>query len=381
MSIPSVDRLLSDLVALPSVNAGAAGLCDETCGEARVADYLCALWSSAGIDYARLPLAPGRDNVVARLDAPGCPTLLLESHMDTVPPNPATAHPFTPRVEVDRLYGLGACDDKASLAAMVHATLRAASSGNLARSVVMAATIDEEYTFLGASGLLDAGLTADEAVIGEPTSLRVVVAHKGAARWRLTTSGVSAHSSDPTLGVNAIYRMARLVAALEDYHAALQALPPHPLLGTRAFNVGAIHGGAMANIVPDACEILTDRRVLPGEDFDADVMPHFRAFVGERLGADFEYGLEVLLHDPPLDDAANGALAERLLRLAHDAMGEMSPVGVNFGTNGSKYAAAGIPSVVFGPGHIAQAHVADEWVSLPDVALASDLYLRLITAP
>ncbi len=372
MPIPSVDRLLSDLVALPSVNAGAAGLCDDTCGEARVADYLCALWSSAGIDFERLPLAPGREDVVARLDAPGCPTLLLESHMDTVPPNLAMADPFTPRVEAGRLYGLGACDDKASLAAMVHACLRAAESGRLARSVVMAATIDEEYTFLGAAGLLEAGLTADEAVIGEPTSLRVVVAHKGAARWRVTTSGRSAHSSDPSLGVNAIHRMARLVAALEDYHAVLEALPPHPLLGTRAFNVGAIHGGAMANIVPDACEILTDRRVLPGEDFGADVLEHFRAFVRERLGADFEYELEVLLHDPPLDDSANGALAERLCRLAPPAMGEMSPVGVSFGTNASKYAAAGIPSVVFGPRHLVQAHGGRVGCLLRDVASASD---------
>ena len=379
MPIPSVDRLLSDLVALPSVNPGAAGTCDDTCGEARVADYLCSLWSSFGIDSERMPLAPGRENVVARLGAPGCPTLLLESHMDTVPPNPSASDPFTPRVDGDRLFGLGACDDKASLAAMVHATLRAASSGGLTRSVVMAATIDEEYTFLGAAGLLGAGLIADEAVIGEPTSLRVVVAHKGAARWRLSTCGVSAHSSDPAQGDNAIYRMARLVAALEAYHAVLAALPPHALLGTRAFNVGAIHGGAMANIVPDACAILTDRRVLPGEDFDRDVLDHFRAFVCDRLGVDFEYDLEVLLHDPALDDSANAALAERLIRLAPAAMGEMSPVGVNFGTNGSKYAAAGIPSVVFGPGHIAQAHVADEWVSLPDVALASDLYLRLMT--
>jgi succinyl-diaminopimelate desuccinylase len=379
MPVPSVDRILSDLVVLPSVNPGAAEGIDATAGEARVADYLCDLWASAGLDCERIPSAPGRDNVVARLDAPGRPTLLLESHMDTVSPNPAMADPFTPRVEGGRMYGLGACDDKASLAAMAHALLRAAEDGKPARSVLLAATVDEEFTFLGAADLLRAGVTADEAVVGEPTSLQVVVAHKGAARWRVATSGRSAHSSAPHLGVNAVYRMARLVTALEEYAAILADLPPHPLLGPRAFNVGAIHGGAMANIVPDACEILTDRRVLPGEDFEADVVGHLRDFVRERLGEDFAYGFEVILHDPPLDAVANRDLAARVCRLAAPVMGERSPVAVQFGTNASKYAAAGIPSVVFGPGHIAQAHTAEEWVDLDDVERAAELYLRLIT--
>lgn len=378
MRLPSVQQILSDLISLPSVNPAAQAAPDDTCSEARVADYLCDLWSSAGIDFERLPIAPGRDNVIARLDAPGCPRLLLESHMDTVPPDPAMADPFSPRADGDRLHGLGACDDKASLGAMVHATLRAASSGDLARSVVMAATVDEEYTFLGAAGLLREVLLADEAVVGEPTSLRIVVAHKGAARWRISTSGRSAHSSAPDVGINAISRMAHMVAALEDYAAALDALPKHPLLGGPTFNVGAIHGGAMANVVPDFCEILTDRRTVPGERFP-DVERRFRDFLSDRLGADFEYAMEVLLSAPPLDDSANAALAERVRRLAPPAMGEVTLTGVSYGTNASLYAEAGMPSVAFGPGDIAQAHTADEWVSLPQVTLAADLYFRLIT--
>ncbi|MCA9219446.1 MAG: M20/M25/M40 family metallo-hydrolase, partial [Planctomycetales bacterium] len=205
----------------------------------------------------------------------------------------------------------------------------------------------------------------------------VVVAHKGVVRWRCRTIGRAVHSSSPENGDNAIYRMGRVVAALERYHREeLRGREPHRLLGTPSLSVGLISGGASVNVVPDACVIEIDRRVLPGEDCQA-AYRHVVDYVYQQLGEDAAGGNVV--HEPPyhasggLSDENNGQLAARLGECARRCGGAGQLIGVPFGTDASHICAAGVPTVVFGPGSIAQAHTADEWIALDQLHAASEI--------
>src|SRR5205085_3379903 len=190
-----------------------------------------------------------------------------------------------------KLYGRGACDVKAGVAVML------AAFGRLVREkpagsagVTLAFTVDEEHTFLGVQEFVKAGAKADYAVVAEPTLLNIVRAHKGVVRWQVETPGRACHSSRPEQGVSAIYRMARLVAAIESYGERLRAQPPDPLLGPRTISVGRITGGVSPNTVPDSCRADVDRRLLPGETFET-ATADLEAFLRARPDVDFPFTL------------------------------------------------------------------------------------------
>jgi acetylornithine deacetylase/succinyl-diaminopimelate desuccinylase-like protein len=192
-------RLLRDLVALPSVNPMGRDLPADIVLEHRVTDYLEQFFRTLGVPYERQPVAPGRDNLVARLEAPAARrTLLLEAHQDTVPIDHMTVEPFGARIEGGRLYGRGACDIKGGMAAMLAAFARLARERPPGgANVILACTVDEENTMLGVRELVRRGVRADFAVVAEPTRLNIVHAHKGVVRWHLLTAGRSCHSSSP----------------------------------------------------------------------------------------------------------------------------------------------------------------------------------------
>ena len=189
-----------------------------------------------------------------------------------------TIDPWRPTVRDGRIYGRGSCDIKGGMTAMLGALARLVAEAPRRRpTLIMACTVNEEHGYSGATALTrlwTAGDTdsifpraPDAAVIAEPTNLDVVVAHKGAVRWRCHTHGRAAHSSQPQLGDNAIYKMARVVAALESYARDVPAsLPAHPLCGRSSLSVGVISGGLSVNTVPDRATIEIDRRIIPGED-------------------------------------------------------------------------------------------------------------------
>jgi acetylornithine deacetylase len=214
----------------------------------------------------------------------------------------------------------------------------------------------------------------DACIVAEPTRLNVVVAHKGAVRWRCHTTGVATHSSQPQLGDNAIYHMARVLQVLEQYaRGIVPTLGSHPLVGHPTLSVGLVSGGISVNTVPDRATIEIDRRVLPGEDPQA-AFDHAIEFVNSHVTV----GTPVI-HEPPfmftrgLSDDRNGELAARLADAsgAHGGAGER--IGVPFGTDAPHYAATGCPTVVFGPGSIDQAHTADEWLDLDQLRSAADI--------
>jgi acetylornithine deacetylase len=372
-------RLLRDLVALPSVNPMGRAVDGPEFYEHRVGAYLEDFFRGLGVPYERQTAAPGRDNIVARLELPGARrTLMLEAHQDTVPADNMTVEPFGAKVEGDRLYGRGACDVKGGMAAMLAAFARAARERPPgAANVIMACTVDEEHTFLGVQRLVR-DTRADMAVVAEPTRLQIVYAHKGVVRWHVTTAGRSCHSSAPEQGENAIYAMGRLLAGIEEYARRLNDLQAEPLLGRPTLSVGRIEGGSSVNTVPDWCRIEVDRRLIPGEDPDA-ALAQFRDWLQRGWGQVPAFTCSApTLKAPALAPHGSAELIKRLGRAIDAVMGSHRRTAVPYGTDASTLAAAGIPAVVFGPGDIAQAHTCDEWVSLTEVAQASEILYRLI---
>jgi acetylornithine deacetylase/succinyl-diaminopimelate desuccinylase-like protein len=366
--------LLCELIALPSVNPAFLPPGDARAGEQRVADFLAVTAARAGLEIEFQKTLPGRVNLIARLRPNGriAQTILLAPHMDTVP---AAESQFMPRKDGDRLYGRGACDTKGSVAAMLSAVIQLANSKQRPREteIIFAGLVDEENAQAGSRALAKSNLKADLAIIGEPTNLQLVTAHKGNLWLQLETRGKSAHGSRPELGRNAVHEMARIVDALEtEYAAALRKRKRHPLLGHATVNVGTICGGTQPNIVPDSCVITVDRRTLPGET-EAGVQREIETFLArKKLQATFSMArAEPCL---PMETSAKLPLVQQFLRSA----GQRKPVGVRYFCDAAVLAEGGIPSVVFGPGDIAQAHTVDEWISLRSLERATEMLVRFL---
>jgi len=388
-SIMSLDLVetLSELVAIPSVNPMGRPLSGPEYFEHRVTEYLAGLFHRLKLPFQRQTVEPGRDNIIARLEGTPSPEqggslVLLEAHQDTVPVDGMTIDPWDPVIREGRLYGRGSCDIKGGMTAMLGALARLAEERPAGMpTILMACTVNEEHGFSGATALTQLWTgekdsiiprRPDAAIVAEPTLLDVVVAHKGAARWRLHTAGRAAHSSRPDRGDNAIYRMARVLTALETY--ARDVAPTgheHALCGGPSLSVGTIQGGLSVNTVPDACAIEIDRRVVPGEDAAAafqEVVDYLEC----SPELDFKPRHDTPFLGRPLPDDDNGPLADRLAEVARRLFGRCDKIGVPYGTDASTIAAAGVPSVVFGPGSIDQAHTIDEWVELEQITKASE---------
>jgi acetylornithine deacetylase len=385
--------ILKDLIARPSVNPMGRTVSGPEFLEGRMSDYLVDFFAKLRVPYQRIEVVPGRANVVARLDRPGSDTIVLfDAHQDTVPVDGMTIPPFEPVERDGRIYGRGSCDVKGGMAAMLAAFARlVAERPPKGANVVMSCTCDEESTVLGildlvqlwsdparGGSLLDRA--PDMAVVAEPTGLDVVVAHKGATRWKLRTRGRACHSSSPTDGINAIYRMAKVLDCLEEFARELPSrVPPHHLCGPPTFSVGRIEGGISVNTVPDECTIEIDRRVIPGEEA-TDSVAELTDFLRGRLDFDVEM-VPPWVRAQALPDGANLPWADRLLKHVRAAQGRGEKVGVPYGTHASRLAAAGVPSVVFGPGSIAQAHTKDEWIEVRQLESAAQIYFRFAADP
>ncbi len=371
-------RLLRDLVALPSVNPMGRQLQGPEVFEYRVTAYLEQFFRQLGVRFERQSIAPMRDNIVARFESPGSrPTFVFEAHQDTVPTDHMTIDPFAATIRDRKLYGRGACDIKGGMAAMLAAFARMVrEKPKNAANVIMACTVDEEHTFLGVQRLVENGFVADGAIVAEPTNLRIVHTHKGAARWHVETSGRACHSSSPEKGINAIYRMGQILPAIERFSEKLRNGRQDPYLGPATLSVGRIEGGTSVNTVPDFCRIEIDRRLIPGEQ-TKQALEEFERFLSQETGnkTDFHCS-EPWISLPPLDPAGptgKQELVERLQGVLKRNHANQEVIAVPYGTDASTLARAGIPAVVFGPGDIAKAHTCDEFVELDEVEKASEI--------
>jgi succinyl-diaminopimelate desuccinylase len=366
-----VTRLLGQLIALPSVNPAFVAPEDPRAGELRVAEFVGQEAARGGLEAELQFVHPGRPNVLVRLTPPRRvkKRIVLAPHTDTV--GGEAPGLYEPREKGDRIYGRGACDTKGSLAAMLAALVALAQVPGRPRQteIVLAALIDEENGQHGSRALAASGLRADLALVGEPTQLGVVTAHKGDVWLELETRGKAAHGSRPELGRNAVHAMAQVVDLLETRYARQLRRRQHPLLGRPTINVGTICGGSQPNIVPDRCSIRIDRRTLPGESESS-----VRREIGSLLA---DHGLEARLSSlrkapcPPMETDLTLPLVHAFLQ----TVGQRQSLGVDYFCDAAVLSAAGVPSLVFGPGDIAQAHTLNEWVSVRQLERATALLL------
>jgi len=243
-----------------------------------------------------------------------------------------------------------------------------------ATEIVFVGLVDEENAQAGARTFASSGWRANLGIVGEPTRLKIVTAHKGSLWLELETRGKSAHGARPELGSNAIQEMARVVNWLQTDYAALLRRRRHKLLGSATVSVGVIRGGTQANIVPDHCTIAVDRRTLPGET-DGGVRREIRALLRhKKLRAFTSNGNGRLAPCLPLETNARLPMIAQFF----GELGQRAPAGVDYYCDASVLGQGGIPSVVFGPGDIAQGHTADEWISLRSLDGARRALLRFL---
>lgn len=361
MTVEPVTQLLSELVAIPSMNPMGRSRDGVEYGERNLADYVEALLKKHSIDATLQEVTANRSNVVGYVDAKARETVLLEAHLDTVHADHMTIEPFKPIVRGEKLYGRGSCDTKGSIAVFLQAVVNVLRKPKLLRyNIMLLFVADEEYRFTGANVAAQHGLKADVGITGEPTQLHIVRAHKGVTRWKIQTRGVAAHSAYPERGSNAIYSMSKIIQILELYAARLRHTRAHPLLGTPTLSIGVIEGGQTVNIVPDRCWIEVDRRSLPGETAESIIQPVrdlLKDFSDSEIEAPYLSvgGMEVAEHAP---------IVKNLSRSIQHIMKNVSIEAAHYATDAGVYNDMGIPTVVFGPGDIAQAHTDAEYIEL-----------------
>lgn len=350
----TVADLAAELVAIDSVNPA---LVPGGAGEAEIAAYIAGWARANGLEAQVLDQTPGRPSVlVTARGRGGGRTLLLCGHVDTVGVDGMTG-PHTPRRDGDRLYGRGTCDMKGGLAATLIAARDAAAAG-LAGDVVVACVADEEHASLGVQEAVR-HVHADAAVVTEPTRQEIVVAHKGFVWAEITVEGTAAHGSRPELGVDAIVQAAPVLAGVGALDAALATRTPHPLLGRGSVHAGTIAGGVETSSYPARCAFTVERRTLPGET-EATFAAELEALLEDVPRASFRTGLsrEPFAIDPEHE------LVRRTRDLAAAEIGAPPALtGAPYWTDAAFLAAAGIPTLLFGPAGEGE-HAVEEWVSI-----------------
>jgi len=378
ITLAEATRLLEIIVSTPSVNPAfrEPGEPEEWFGEARLAAELAGWLGRNGLDAELDEVFPGRPNLIARVAGTGPRRMIWEGHLDTVQVT-GMAEPFVPSLRDGRLFGRGAVDDGGCIAAFLLALRELAREpGEFAVDFVAAA--DEEFAFRGVLHHIARGERYAMGVAGEPTGLQVVRACKGCLRWRVTLAGRAAHTSRPEEGLSAIDAARALLDRFEAAMARRQ--DAHPLLGPATLVCTGIEGGAGPNTVPPECTLRFDYRYLPHED-SAEV---YRAFAAEAEAvAGGIPGLAVSMGEPFVDSSAmdveEGAeIVARMRRVCRAHGVPDAPLGVPYGSDATKLVNNGaIPTVVFGPGSIDQAHTADEHVEVAQVVQAARMLVDL----
>lgn len=370
-----VVSLLEALVAIPSVNPAFLPDGDPRAGEQRVALWLEQYFREAGLETERQELAPKRWNLIARLQPAGVVRrrLILAPHLDTVG-EPALDTLLRPRIQRGRMIGRGAVDTKGCVASMASALVELAGSKHLSdqTEILFVGLADEEHRQLGSRSFAKSGIHGDLAIVGEPTQLKVVTAHKGGCWMDIRTSGKAAHGAKPHLGRNAILEMSRVVQDLEGGYRETLNAAPHPLLGPGTVSVGTIRGGIQPNIVPAECRITVDRRTLPGEK-DTQILSTLRRRWKE-LGIQAKVQP---LNELPCDSVETDPNLP-WVRLFLELQKQPEAEGVDFFCDAAPISKAGTPCIIFGPGDIGQAHTADEWISLSQLKAAQQALLEFM---
>jgi acetylornithine deacetylase len=369
-----VISLLRDLVAIDSVNPS---LVPGAAGEAQIADAIAAHLRAIGLDVQLQDAAPGRPNVVGVLEGTERGrTIMFCGHTDTVGVT-GMAAPFDPVIRDGRLYGRGAQDMKAGVAAMIDAARLARDRGFRKGRILITAVADEEYASVGADALVR-DWKADRAIVTEPTDLKIGIGHKGFAWATIDTRGRAAHGSRPGDGRDAIIRMGRVLSRLEQLNRDLQSRAPHPLLGTGSLHASIIEGGRELSSYPDHCRLQLERRTVPGESVETFGREMDAILSGLRQeDPELEASVELMFSRPPYEVSPDHDLPRALETAAAKAGVVTSKAGMSFWTDAAILGHAGIPSVLFGPGG-AGLHSTEEYVVISDVIGCRDALTEFV---
>jgi acetylornithine deacetylase len=377
-------QLLQRMISFNTINRVAEGILFV---EGQLAQYLEQVAQAWGFKTDRLTVTGDAYNLLVSHEVNSqAPWLLFDSHMDTVDVDGMTVPPFEGLVKDGKIWGRGSCDTKGTGAAMLWALRNAVQSGQLSTNIAILFSIEEEVSKTGATVFAQKQLSQLPwypvgVVVGEPTQLQLIVAHNGYVRWTIRTNGQAAHSSDPSQGRSAISAMARVITTIErDYIPTVTTA--HPLVGKAQCSINVIRGGSQINVIPESCEVLIDRRLVPGEDA-TPVLPTVKAMLQPLCESDPQLNVEHLeiRVDPSLSSDINRPLANRVGQVLANLGFSVEPAGVKYGTNASNLAAGGLPAVVLGPGDIAQAHRADEYLELDQFEQGIKVYQELMSQP
>lgn len=369
--------MVSTLVAIPS-HYNIQG------GEAQVAEALEAMARKEGLKVQKEEITPGRFNIEISLQGgEQGPHILFCGHMDTVRTEGMEIDPYAGYVSDGKLWGRGSVDMKGGLASMLYSIIlikrnKLAFKGK----VTLIGTVGEECPNQseGAYALRKRGQFADMAIIGEATELNIAIAHKGTLSMEVAIKGRAAHSSNPSLGENAIYKAVELI------HLITQELLPglvkrsHPLCETATLNVGMIKGGVQNNIVPDLCTFSLNRRYIPGEA-EEDILQEIRDLWGKLPYNKEDMSISVLpetLNRIPMETKVEEPVVGKLLQVTKKLGLHSHIYGANYWTDGAHLGAVGIPTVVFGPGNIREAHGAIEYIQVDQLIKATEVYTTFL---
>ena len=340
--------------------------------ETPVACYIKNVFDSHDIPCVLKEVSDGRCNVIAILDS-GCPgkTLLLNGHMDTVEPNDME-DAFVPRIIDGMLYGRGSSDMKGPLASMIEALLVLKTTGLLKKGkVIFTGVLDEEHNSIGTVDLVESGLKADAAIVGEPTSLEIQTAHRGLEWFKFHFIGRTVHGGAQREGINAIAKAVNFINKMEKDLIPVVMAKKHPLLKEATVNYGVIHGGTQLSTVAGTCDLYVDRRFLPYETYE-EVIKEFNDILSELELEDSEFKCEMSVTEEskmkegyvhlPMEISKEHILVH-LCKESAKVVLEREP---DFGffpawTDGGLLSGYGnIPTLIFGPGIVECCHSKDE---------------------
>jgi acetylornithine deacetylase len=364
--------------ALIQIDSRNPTLAPDSPGEGDCARTLASVLDDWGFSVQLMESVPGRPNVVARIGPRNAPALMLNGHLDVVGVEGMVHNPFSAQVRGDRIYGRGSADMKGGVAAMCAAAVKGAQADSN-RQILVTAVVDEEYESLGMRALLADGIRADAAIITEPTRLAICPAHRGFVWMDIVVTGRAAHGSRYDIGVDAITHAGLLLAQLDKLERTRESGPRHQLLGRGSLHASKIQGGVGMSTYPELCNLAIERRTLPGESTEKalgeirDACDHVRS-EHPQFAARVTLNTAQLPSDVPVDSPIVKRLRGALER-------EGVPVkieGLSAWTDAAPLNEAGIPTICFGPGDIALAHAAEEFVPIEEIDVATRVLTRLV---
>ncbi len=368
-------ELLRKMVAIPSVEGK----------EKAVGDFLAEYAASLGMTVEKQIVEGDRANVIAKIKiGKGGKTVLLNSHMDVVPPGDGwNTNPYELVVKGDKAYGRGSTDAKGALTAFLIATKNIIENPDgLNGNIIFTAVIDEESYSKGARYMAEnRSIEADYGIIGEPTMSNVYIWHKGSIRPVIKIKGRSAHASTPELGISAV-RVASYISNLVDEVQKKLFANRHPVAGSSSISITMLKAGTKENVLPDICEMTIDRRMIPGED-EKETIESIEKICKDAEkkfpGASVEIDHYIITTGPASEVKPDSEIAKIAYAACEEVTGiKQVPNGTDCNTDMNHFIRMGIPCVIIGPGTLKVAHMPNEYVELKQLKLAYKVHEKVI---